>query len=240
MGSPHCVIITGASKGIGYESAKLLAAKGYTVIGLARKAPPHFPGIFVEVDLKDEEATKALLTNLTARFDIDCILNNVGLVGPQKLGEVTIDTFYDVMDLTLRPALEIVQATLPYMKRKGWGRIVNIASLVIVGVPFRTSYSASKAAINSFTRSWAVELAVHGITVNTIAPGPVDTKLFRENNPVGSEGEKRYLSMVPMQRIGKPEEIATPIAFFMSEESSFITGQTLFVDGGASIGRASI
>lgn len=240
MNSKHCVIITGASKGIGFASAQVLAEQGYEVIGMARKAPDDFPGTFVEVDLKDNRATKAVLENLSTRFEIDCILNNVGVVGAQKLGEVTLDTFYDVMDLTLRPAIEIVQASLPVMKKKKWGRVVNIASLVIVGVPFRTSYSASKAAINSFTRSWAVELAVHGITVNTIAPGPVDTELFRQNNPIGSEGERRYLDMVPMQRIGSPEEIAAPIAFFMSEASSFITGQTLFVDGGASIGRASV
>jgi NAD(P)-dependent dehydrogenase (short-subunit alcohol dehydrogenase family) len=116
---------------------------------------------------------------------------------------------------------------------------VNVTSLVTTGIPLRSGYAAAKAAVNSLTRTWAMELAETGITVNAVAPGPVETEMFRRNTPAGSEAESRFLSMIPMRRLGKPEEIAAAIAFLLSDEAGFITGQTLFVDGGGSIGRTA-
>src|SRR5258708_5715040 len=124
------------------------------------------------------------------------------------------------------------------MRAARFGRIVNITRLVTRGFAFRSSYAAAKAALESITRTTAIELAADGITANAVAPGPTETELFRSNNPQGSEGEARYLSRVPMRRFGHPSEVAAAIAFLASNAAAFITGQTLFVDGGAI--RASI
>ena len=233
-------LITGASKGIGLALSEQLADAGHHVVGLARTTPVGFPGTFVSVDLGDDDATRTALEGIVQRFALDGVVNNVGLVRPALLADVSLATLDEVMRINLHPALLAVQAALPGMTARGWGRIVNISSLTILGIAQRTAYAAAKAALVSFTRSWGLELADAGITVNAVAPGPTETELFRANNPPGSEGERRYLSGVPMGRLGKPKEIAAVIAFLLSEDSAFMTGQTLHVDGGASIGRAAL
>ncbi|MBX9868694.1 MAG: SDR family oxidoreductase [Burkholderiaceae bacterium] len=231
-------VITGASKGIGLALARQLYADGQQVIGLARHGTDHFPGQLYEVDLSNSSETHSVAQQILSTYgQVDHLINNVGLVKPAKLGDIKLDDFDAVMNLNLKPALILSQAFLPGMKQQHNGRIVNISSLVTLGMPERTAYAAAKSALISFTRSWALELAKDGITVNAIAPGPTETELFRANNRPGSEGEKRYLAAVPMGRFAKPEEIAAAIRFFLAESSGIITGQTLFVDGGASVGK---
>lgn len=239
--SQRTFLVTGAGHGIGRAIAGRLARAGHDVVGLARHADAaDFPGTLLAVDLSDRRATADLLAALTARHAFDGLVNNVGLVRPQKLGQIDLDDMDAVFDLNLHPAVQAAQALLPAMLARGWGRIVNISSLTVLGAVERTAYAAAKAALISFSRSWALELARTGITVNAIAPGPTETALFRANNPPGSDGERRYLAAVPMGRFGSPDEIAAAAGFLLSDDAGFITGQTLFVDGGASVGKAAL
>lgn len=233
-------LVTGASKGIGLALSKRLSKQGHTVVGIARQVKDvQFPGKLVSVDLGNDGEMESVVADLVQQYAFDGVVNNVALVNPEPLGGITFSRLDDVMRVNLHPALHIVQAILPNMLAKGWGRIVNITSLTTLGAIQRTSYAAAKSALTSFARTWALELAKTGITANTVAPGPTETELFRQHNPPGSEGDRRYLSLVPMNRFGKPDEVAAAIEFLLSEDAGFITGQTLFVDGGASVGKAS-
>lgn len=233
-------LITGATKGIGRAVSEYLARAGHHVVGLARNADDStFPGTLMAADLSDRHATGHVLEELVKRFSFDGAVNNVGYVRLASVGEVDLDDLEYTLRLNLMPTIQTVQAILPQMRSQGWGRVVNVTSLVALGMAQRTAYAAAKGAVNSFTRTWALELAEAGITVNSVAPGPTETELFRANTPKGSAAEERFLSLVPMRRLGQPEELASAIAFLLSDEAGYITGQTLYVDGGASIGKAA-
>jgi len=232
------ILVTGASKGIGLAAAHRLAADGWSVIGTARSAPATFPGEFLACDLGDEAATAALAASLAARGDVVAIVNNVGASAHERVGEIAWGDYAALHAMNVRPALQLTQALLPSMRAAGFGRIVNVTSLVTRGLAWRASYAAAKSALESLTRSMAIELAPERITANAVAPGPVETELFRRNSPPGSEGERRFLALMPMGRFAQPEEIAAAIAFLASDDAAFVTGQTLFVDGGASLPRA--
>jgi len=228
--------VTGASKGIGRAAADALAGSGWTVLGIARHEPDSFPGQFMTADLSDFEATAEVASRLARRGDVLGIVNNVGASKHEHFESVEPRVFFELMKVNVEPAIQLTQALLPAMRQARFGRIINITSLVTRGLPFRTSYAAAKSALESLTRTMAIELARDGITANAIAPGPTETELFRANSPAGSEGEKRFLAHVPVGRFAQPQEIAAAIAFLASDSAGFITGQTLFVDGGSSLG----
>jgi 3-oxoacyl-[acyl-carrier protein] reductase len=140
--------------------------------------------------------------------------------------------------VNVRVAVQATQAVLPGMLAQGFGRIINITSLVTVGMAERTAYGSAKAALEFCTRAWAAELAQSGVTVNAVAPGPTETELFRANNPPGSAGEARYLDAVAMRRLGTPREISAAVSFLLSDDAAYITGHILRVDGGGAIGGA--
>jgi NAD(P)-dependent dehydrogenase (short-subunit alcohol dehydrogenase family) len=233
--SPRRVLITGASKGIGRAVADRAAAAGDTPIGVARTTPEDFPGEFYEVDLADRAATAEVLERIVASGPIDAVVNNVGFAHFGRIGSIDLDHLFDTYDQNVRTAVQVVQATLPGMLAAGWGRIVNVTSLTTLGTAERTPYAASKAALEACTRIWANELASTGITVNAVAPGPVETEMYRERSPIGSEREARFLENIPMHRVGTPREIAHAICALLDEDAGYITGQIVRADGGGSI-----
>jgi 3-oxoacyl-[acyl-carrier protein] reductase len=232
------VLITGASRGIGFSTAKMLAKRGTRVIGIARTQPSDFPGTFYEADLGTEKSTDACLSKILTEHRIEGVVNNLGLAKGQSIADLSLDDFRSVFDMNARVAAQVVRAVIPSMISRRYGRIVNISSVVALGASNRTSYAAAKGALISMTRAWALEVAEHGITVNAVAPGPTKTELFRSLNPPGSPGELRYLTQLPVKRLGEPHEIAAAIGFLLERDSGFITGQVLYVDGGLSAGHA--
>jgi 3-oxoacyl-[acyl-carrier protein] reductase len=236
--SKRRVLITGASKGIGRAVADRLAAEGHEPIGLARTAPTDFPGQFHEVDLSDRAATAATLDKIVAEGRVDAVVNNVGLARFGRIGSIDLDELAVTYDMNVRTAVQVVQAVLPGMVEARWGRIVNVTSLTTLGVAERTPYAGSKAALETDTRIWAGELASSGITVNAVAPGPIETEMFRERSPAGSEREARLLDVIPLHRLGTPAEIAHVICMLLHEDAGYITGQIVRVDGGGSIPAA--
>jgi NAD(P)-dependent dehydrogenase (short-subunit alcohol dehydrogenase family) len=232
------VLITGASKGIGRAVADRVAAAGQQPIGLARSAPADFPGQFHEVDLGDQAATAQALDTIVGEGRVDAVVNNVGLARFGRIGSIDLDDLVATYDLNVRTAVQVVQAVLPGMIDAGWGRIVNVTSLTTLGTPERTPYAAAKAALETCTRIWAGELASSGITVNAVAPGPVETEMYRERSPAGSEREARFLNTIPLRRVGTPAEIAHVICMLLHDDAGYITGQVVRVDGGGSISAA--
>jgi NAD(P)-dependent dehydrogenase (short-subunit alcohol dehydrogenase family) len=149
---------------------------------------------------------------------------------------VTDDDFERVMRVNLQSVVWAMQALVPHMREARFGRIVTVGSRAALGKERRAVYASSKAGIVGLTRSMALELGRHGITVNCVAPGPIDTELLAENQPEGSPERERLLGAVPVGRIGTPADVAAAVAFLASDEAGFVTGQTLHVCGGVSVG----
>ncbi len=231
-----CVLVTGATKGIGWAISRRLSDAGAHVIGLARHVDEiDFPGFLYQCDLNDAGQTEEVLRMIREKYPVDAIVNNVGVVLPEALGEISLASLYQVYDLNVRSAVQVVQAFSDAMKQRQEGRIINIASVASHGSAGKTSYAAAKSALVACTKTWALELADYGITVNAISPGPVETQLLRENYPVGSEKEKELLADIPLKRLARPEEVAAAVQFLLSHDAAFITGQELRIDGGKSL-----
>ncbi|MDH3666045.1 MAG: SDR family oxidoreductase [Paracoccaceae bacterium] len=238
---PEATIVTGGSNGIGAAIVGVRAAAGDTVINLDRDEPPaDAPGTAMRLDLSDRAALEETLAEATAGHDITRVVNNAGVALLSPIDEFNAEDFDTTMAVNVCAPALIVKHCLPAMKARGFGRIVNIASRAALGKGLRTSYAGSKGALISATRVWALELARDGITVNCIAPGPIGTELFHRVNPLDSPVTRQIMEGIPVGRLGTPEDIAHSVDHFLSLKAGFVTGQTLYVCGGMTIGVVPI
>lgn len=240
--SRYTAVITGGSKGIGADLAKCMLDQGYTVVSVARHAPTvkHDRLFAVDADLLDEKAVQTAADEIAARFDVTHLVHNAGLIWPNLIEDAKPSDITGLSQLHLGSALTLVQAVLPSMKDRGFGRILFNGSRAALGVPTRTAYSATKAAMIGMARTWALELAPHGITVNVVAPGPVQTDNFWGIIDKGSEQEQALAERLPVGRLGQVGDVSRAFMYFSDPENGFVTGQVLYVCGGASIGMLNL
>ena len=233
-------LVTGGSSGIGLAVARQELAAGRAVVVLDREPPPADLDVrFINVNLMDETATTAALAEAQSHGPITRLVNNVGMVRPASLDDTTADDFAAVMRLNLGVAIQATQALLAGMRAARFGRIVNVSSRAAYGKELRTAYAASKAGLIGATRTWALELGKDGITVNAVAPGPIATPLFTAANPPDAPRTRAIVEAIPVGRMGTPEDVAQAVSFFLSDEAGFITGQTLPVCGGITVGKGA-
>jgi NAD(P)-dependent dehydrogenase (short-subunit alcohol dehydrogenase family) len=236
-------LVTGGSTGIGAEICRQMLDAGYEVVSISLGQPQQQRARFhaIEVDLTDAAATRQVAAEVATRFKFSHFVHNAGAIRPALLPEVKPGDLEALSQLHLGAAITLAQATLPAMKENKFGRIALISSRGALGLQTRTAYAATKAGMVGMARTWALELASDGITVNVIAPGPIaGTAMFHDVVPQDSEREKALAASIPVGRLGRPEDVARAVMFFCSRENGFVTGQTLYVCGGASLSSLTI
>ena len=230
--------MTGAATGIGRATADVLEARGFAV------ARNHLPGQAVsgysaEADVSDSAAVDRMVQNVTRDLGpVSVLVANAAYMVMGGIDEIGAGEFWRVVNTNLTGTFACMRACAPAMTEAGWGRIVNVTSdWGRTGWPRATAYSASKAGIISLTRAAALELGPHGVTVNAVAPGIIDTpQLQVDADDAGlsmAEMHERYARAVPMGRVGRPAEVAEVIAHLCSDAAGTITGQIVSVNGGA-------
>jgi 3-oxoacyl-[acyl-carrier protein] reductase len=239
----NTAIVTGASGGIGAAIARALLERDHRVISLALDKPDwsHPRLESYAIDLFDAQATEALAAEIAREHLVTHIVHNAGVIRPNPVEAVKASDIAALAQLHLGAALILLDASLPKMKERRFGRVVLISSRAALGATGRTAYSATKAGLIGMGRTWALELAPFGITVNMVAPGPIQgTHMFHEIVPAGSDRETALAAAIPMRRLGQPEDVAGAVMFFAGRDSAFVTGQVLYVCGGASVGTLVI
>jgi NAD(P)-dependent dehydrogenase (short-subunit alcohol dehydrogenase family) len=240
----RAAVITGAGKGLGKAMAVALAAEGARVALISRDreqlaavaADIQSAGGTAETfpaDVTSEEQVERAGRDIAARFgEVNILINNAGINVRKPIGDLTLEDWHSVMNTNVTSAFLMCRAVLPHMRGHGYGRIINMTSIMShVSIPNRVAYSSSKAALLGMTRALALELVSEGITVNGISPGPFLTEMIR---PVLEDAamSAQMLAGIPLGRWGKPEEIGQLAVYLCSEEAGFITGTDIVIDGG--------
>ena len=242
MPNSNTAVVTGGSAGIGAEICRQMLDAGYEVVSVARRDPEFsHPRLHsLQVDLLDPQAVQQAAAQLAQDRQVTHFVHNAGVIWPHLLPDVTLDELQGLTQLHLGSAITLAQAFLPGMRERRYGRIVLMSSRGALGLQTRTAYSATKAGMIGMARTWALELAPEGITVNVVAPGPIQTDMFYDVVPSGSERERNIARGIPVQRLGRADDVARAVMFFADPANGFVTGQTLYVCGGASIGSITI
>ncbi len=235
-------LVTGASRGIGRAIALKLGTAGATVIGTATSQAgadaiaaglqqASINGTGMVLDVKDEDNITVLIEAITEQFGTPTILvNNAGITRDNLLMRMKDDEWQSIIDTNLSSVYRMSKACLRGMMKAKQGRIINIASVVgVSGNPGQTNYAAAKAGMIGFAKSLAREVGSRNITVNTVAPGFIDTDMTRE---LSDEQRAALKSQIPLNRLGDPDDIANAVVFLASPDSAYITGETIHVNGG--------
>lgn len=242
MSAPRTAIVTGAGRGIGAAVARTLDRDGFRVAVVARSrdqleavaADLANEPVVVETDLLDPSGPGSAVAVALDAFDgrVDALVNNAGAALRKPSDELTADEIDDLFAVNVRAALLASAAVLPAMRAAGSGSIVSISSISgLRGAPRRAAYGATKAALDGMTRSLAMEYGPFGIRANAVAPGVVETEMWRENLAKPGVADE-VLGVIPTRRLSTPEEVAEVVAFLVSDRASAITGEVISADGG--------
>ncbi len=235
-------IVTGAAKGIGKAITQRMVRDNYTTIivdidkknGTALAEELGSFAKFIACDISNEKEVKQLFKTVVDTYkSIDVLVNNAGIISDNMIWKMPVEDFDKVIEINLKGTWLMCKAAAIVMREQKRGRIVNIASRSWLGNRGQSNYSASKAGIVGLTRVLALELGKYGVLVNAIAPGFIDTPLTQK---LPKNIQEQLIESQPIKTIGKTEFIANAVAFFSNKNTKFITGQTLYVDGGKSIG----
>lgn len=234
-----CALITGASGGIGGSIARALYAQGAKVALSGTRIDPLKAladdlgdrAFIVPCNLSDVDAVKALPQKASEEMGgIDILVNNAGITKDNLFMRMSDDDWHQVIDINLTSTMHLMKSVMRTMMKQRFGRIINITSIVgVTGNAGQVNYAASKAGMIGMTKSFAQEIATRGITANCIAPGFIETAMTAE---LPENVIKNMLDAIPQGRMGQADEVAASVAFLASNEASYITGQTLHVNGG--------
>ena len=229
------VFISGASRGIGESMAKHFAKSNFNVVGTSRnnfKFDDDLENLLpLKLDVTSRNDVKNCFDELKSKNLLpDILINNAGITADQLFLRMSDDDWDDVINTNLTGTFNLTKIFLKNMIKNKFGRIINISSISgLMGNPGQVNYSSSKAALNGFTKSLAKEVGSRNITVNCVAPGFIDTDM---TSYIGNNERNEILKQIPLNKFGLPEDISKLVMFLMSDEASYITGQTISIDGG--------